>query len=532
MAIMVTVTALNKKKLAVALFAIFSAYTSAGEWEFTPQLIIDETYSDNVTLAIDGKTSSLVSQSGLELSTVFSSKKLEFSLNSTSVYAMYSHDHDTDDDFHTLNSTFRLKLAPNGLTLIGSADISNQSRNNSSNALADIVSGDTTRVENYSGGLEYTVDNSAFLINSRIQYETTRSQDTLGEKEGFNSSFLSKNGTSARHIYWDTTAQFSDYTHQGRDGKLFKGEIKLGLITDYKVMPFLRYYDETNEGDLTDKSSTLESDSYGGGLRWLISSRLLLDLSYNSPMGTQLDIDGKQQDDYTAAAVIWEPSQRTKLKINYGHRFYGESYSLDFIHQNKRLTNSITYVEDVRAFTRNNYDSVTLGSYWCPPGDLPNTSVCFISNNGTLNFDDYQLITLNDFILEEDFDLSLNRELEWSSELKLSRTTFSVSLSSSTRENLNTRVEDENQSASFSIKRKISGKSNIRLNLEYTNNHFALKQINERQDRYRRYSLEYDKSLNSKLTIKFGLSHLNRFSTTQSFNYDEDRIYLKFSKGF
>jgi len=532
MAIMVMDTALNKNKLAVALIAILSANISAGEWEFTPQLIIDETYSDNVTLAIDNNISSLVSQTGLELSTIFSSNKLDFSLNSTSVYAMYSHDHDTDDDFHTLDSTFRLKLAPNGLSLIGNASISNLSRNDSRNALADIVSGDTVRVETYDAGIEYIIDNSDFLINSRIQYQTTQSQDGLGEREGYNTNFQSKNGLSARHIYWDVSAEFADYTNQGIDGQLFKGEVKLGLITDYKVTPFLRYYDETNEGDLIDNSSSLESDSFGGGLRWLISPRLLLDLSYNTPTGTQLDIEGKQLEDYTAATIQWEPSQRTQLKIDYGHRFYGESYGLDFTHKNKRLTNSITYTEAVSAFTRNNYESVALGSYWCPKDDITDNTACFINNNQNINFDDYQLRNFIDFVLQEDLALSLNKTLEWSSKLQLSRTTFDFTLSSSVRENLNTRIEDENQSASFSIKRKISGKSNLQLNLEYTNDHRALKQLSERQDRYRRYSLEYDKSLNSKFTVKLGLSHLNRYSTTQSFNYEENRITLKLSKGF
>jgi len=532
MAIMVMDTALNKNKLAVAFFAILSAFTSAGEWEFNPQLIIDETYSDNVNLAFNGKESSLVSQTGLELSTIFLSKKLEFSFNSTSIYAMYSHDHDIDDDFHTLDSNFRLKLAPKGLALIGSAAISNQSRNSSRNALADIVSGDTIQVENYSSGLEYTLDNNTLIIDSLIQYRTTKAQDGLGEREGYDANFQSKNGSAARNIYWNASAQLADYTNQGRDGQLFKGEIKLGLITNYKISPFLRYYEETNEGELTDNSSSLESDSYGGGMRWLISRKLLIDISYNIPIGTQLGLDGIELESYTGATIHWEPSQRTELKIDYGQRFYGESYELDFTHKNKRLTNSISYVEEVQAFTRNNYESVDQGSFWCPQGEISDSTTCFIINNDSVNFEDYQLVNLNDFVLVEDFSLSLNKQLNWSSNLVFSRTSFNLSLSSSKRENLNTRVEDEKQNASFSMNRKISGKSNIQLTLKYTDNHLSLKQINERQNIYRSYSLEYDKSLNSQFTFRLGVSHLNRSSTTQSFNYEENRIYLKFSKGF
>jgi len=532
MAIMVMDMALNKKALAAIVFAILSANTLAGEWQFTPSLVLDETYSDNVNLSVNNNTSSLVSQTGIQLSSIFSSKKLEFTLASKSLYAMYSHDHNADDDFHTLNTNFRLKLAPKGLAFIGNAEISNHARNSSTNALADIVSGDTARVENYSSGLEYTINNSAVLLNSRFQYQTTISEDNIGERDGYTVQLTTMNGSSARHIYWEGTSGFSSYTNHGREGKLFTGEIKLGLMTNYKISPFLRYYDETNEGDLFNNNSSIESDSYGSGLRWLITPKLLLDISYNTPTGTQLDFDGEEIEDYTAASIRWEPSQRTLLTIDYGQRFYGESYGLNLAHKNKRLTNTITYLEDVKAFTRNNYESVAQGAYWCPQGEIIDTSSCFVSNDENINFDDYQLISLSKLVLVEDQALSLNKQLSWSSTLALPRTTFNLSISSLSRENLSTRIEDENQSASFSIKRKLSGKSNIQLSLGYTENHHLLKQDNEQQDRYRRYSLEYDKSLNSRLSVILGLSHTNRSSTTQSFNYEEDRVYLKVSKGF
>lgn len=532
MAIMVMDTALNKTVLAAAILAILSANTFAGEWQFQPKLIIDETHTDNVNVSVNNKISSLVSQAGIELSTLFESKKLEFTFDSKSTYAMYSHDHDKDADYHTIDSSFRLKLAPNGLALTGSAAILNQSRNSSRNALADIVSGETVRIENYSTGLEYRANNRDFKLNSALQYRINQSEDNIGEREGYTINLDSKNSNSARHFFWDTNIEYADYNNQGRSGQLFDGEVKIGLITDYSFIPFLRYFDETNKGDLTDNSSTLESDSYGAGMRWLITSRLFIDISYNKPTGNKLDIEGKPLEDYTAALINWQPSQRTQLKLDYGQRFYGESYAFDFTHRNKRLTNNIAYVEEVRTLTRNSYQTVALGSYWCPQGDVINNSACFIQNNDNLNLDDYQLITFNDFILVEDLALSLNKELQWSSELALPRTTFSISLASMNRENLNTRTEDEDQRASFTIKRKVSGKSNIQLNLDYTNSHFSLKQENERQDRYRRYSIEYAKSLNSQLNVKLGVSHLNRSSTIQSFNYEEDRIYLNLSKGF
>jgi len=532
MAIMVMDTALSRKRLAATVIAVLSANVYAAEWQFTPQLVIDETYSDNVNLSINNKVSSLVSQIGFDLNTLYSSKNLELNFSSKSMYAMYSHNHDLDNDFHTLDTNFRLKLAPKGLVLIGNAGITNQAKNTSINTLADIVSRDTVSVQNYSTGLEYSIDNSDFLINSRVQYRLTQSEDNIGERKGYSIGFVSTNGSSARHVFWEARTGYSDNTNQGQDGTFYTGEIKFGLITPYKITPFIRYYEENNEGDLIDNSSSIESNSFGGGLRWLISSKLLLDISHNKPTGTQLGLDGKEQEDYNAVSIQWVPSQRTDFKFDYGQRFYGESFGLNFTHKNKRLTNKITYIEDVRAFTRNNYQAVEQGSYWCPQGEILDVSGCFIGNNENINFDDYQLASFNDFILVEDLALSLNKQLSWSSELQLSRTSFIISLSSLSRENLNTRIEDKNQGAAFTIKRKVSGKSNIQLNINYNNNHFARNQENERQDRYRSYSIEYDKSLNSELTFTLGISHLNRSSTEQSFSYKEDRITLNISKGF
>jgi len=532
MAITVMDTALNKKVLAAAIIAISSANAYAGDWQFKPKLLIDETYTNNVTLALNDEQPSLVSQAGISFENIFTSNKLDFSFASTSTYAMYSHDHEIDNDFHELTSDFRLKLWPKGLALVGSASISNQARNTSRNALADIVSADTIQVESYTGGFEYTVNNSRFLLNSNIIYQLNESEDNVGDQQGYNTNIFSKNGNGARYIYWDANASYSDLKNGEREGNRFNSEIKVGLITGYMLLPFLRYYDENNDGEIQNNSSTLESNSYGAGFRWLVTPKLFLDLSYNKSAGTQLDLDGNEQEDYTAASIKWQPSQRTQLEMNYGQRFYGESFGLSFSHKNRRLTNEVSYVEDVKLFTRNNYESVLLGSYWCPQGDVTDTTSCFINNDEYLNFDDYQLINLSDFVLREDQDLSLNKALQWTSTLELSRTTLNLSLSGLRRENLSTRKLDEDKRASFSISRKVSGKSSLNLNIEYADTHFALEQENERQDRYRRYSLEYEKSLNSKLTVKFGLSHLNRSSTTQSLNYEEDRVTLNISKGF
>jgi len=541
MAIMAMGTVSKNKTIILCSALLFSQSAFSGDLQFTPSIKIDETYTDNVELTTNNKISSLVSQTAFLLDSSYQAQYATFNFHSESIYALYSHDHEKDDDFHTLDADFAIQLWPNGISFIGSAKLDRRSKNSARNSLADIVSGDTVEVQTYTSGFGYIIENSLFLINSKLNYHFTESEDDIGNREGYIGSFLSKNGSSAKNIFWDTSASYQENKNNGQDSKMYRGEIKLGYITPYDFNPFLRYYDEDNSGSINSGQSK-ESNSYGLGVRWLITPRFYLDVSYNKPIGTQLDIDGKTQKEYVDASINWQPSIRTQLEASFSQRFYGDSYGLNLTHENKRLTNSISYIEDVQSFTRNNYIAKSLGSFWCPNEDSPSgtnpdqettdLTNCYAQGDSNIDFDNYHLIGLNEFELIEDDQFSLNKALNWTSSLALSRTTFTLTLTASTRENLETHIEDNNDAAKFSIKRKVSGRSNIALNFSYTDNQLQKKSENERRDRYRQYAINYDKSLNSELKADFSLAYVNRSSKQQQFNYKEGRVTFKITKGF
>jgi len=531
MAIMATDMA-KKSRIATACAAIlFTHYSFAGDWQFTPALIIDETYSDNVELTVTDEISSLVSQTGISIDNQYKSQYLEFDFSSESIYAMYSHDHDIDDDFHKLNSSFNLKLGKRGFSLFGQATVDNRAKSGARNGLADIVSGDTTRVETYSGGIKYAVLNSDFKLTSSLAYNLTQAEDSIGDQKGYNATLFSQNGRSANVIFWDADGTYRERRNNDLSAKNYRGEFKLGLITSWKLNPFLRYYDEDSKGSLSRGQKT-ESNSYGIGIRWLVLPSIYLDLSYNKPIGTALDLDGNEQKEYVDTSLNWQPSVRTKLEVNFSQRFYGDSYALNFSHQNKRLTNSIEFKEIIQSFTRNNYNPIALGSFWCPSGNTSDLNNCFISDSGNINFDHFQLINLTDFELIEDDVLSLNKTLSWNSALKLPRTSYNLNAKASERENLETRNKDYFTSIEFSIERKVSGRSNINIKTSYTDNIFQKSTNLERQDRYRRITLGYSKSLGSNISFDFDLGHINRSSNTQQLNYQEGRVTFKIKKEF
>ncbi len=533
MAIMATDTA---QQISVSVFCLTlfcSKLAFAGDWQFDPSIKLDETYTDNINLVRSNEKSSLVSQAGILIDTTYQAQQLDFNLVSESTYALYSHDHDLDNDYHTLASDIRYQLWPNGITLIGNVNVSNQARNGSKNALADIVSADTVRVETYNGGIEYTINNSDFIVNALATYRETNAEDNIGDRNGLSSELRTRNGRAARNAFWDIQHSYSKLKNNGNEGELLKTEAIIGLITDFKINPFIRYYDEDNSGNVNSGNRSIKSNSYGAGARWLISNRLYIDASYNKPIGNKLDIDGKTQEEYINAKIRWEPSERTQLEANYSERFYGDSYGLDFQHRNKRLANTLSYVEDVQTLTRNNFIPIVIGQFWCPSsGVIEDITECIVQDGSTIAPDGFQLTTVSDFELAEDTFFSINKTLNWNSTLTLPRTTFTVVARRQNRENLDTRIEDENSHLRFSIKRKVSGRSNINLELSYTDTNLQLNTEQERLDRYRRYQIGYEKSLNSTFSFNFDLSYLNRSSSDFSLNYKEGRISAKITKGF
>ena len=520
----------NVFALSTLALAISSA-SNAGEFSFTPKLSLEETYSDNVELTRHNEISSLVSQAGILFDANYASQHLQLDWRSTSKYAFFSHNHDQDDDYHTLQSNLAFTLWPNGITLTAGADISNQSRDGSQNALADIISGDTVRVERYTSGILYNVNNSDFVIDSAANYLLTETEDGIGEQEGWQASLSSRNGVSARILFWDANGTFQNTENNQREGEYYQAEVKVGVITPYKIIPFLRYYDENNTGNLGGSRAT-ESNSYGAGIRWLITPRLKFDLSYNKPVEDSTDIDGNEQGNYWDTLIQWQPTTRTQLSLGASERFYGDSYNAEFTHRNRRLTNSIAYTEEVQSFTRNNFNQVSLGSFWCPDNFSDNFNDCFVADGQTIDVNNHRLVTISDVEIVDDDVFSLNKNLQWTSELALPRTTFTLRINGNQRENLETRVKDENVFIAFNTSRKISGRSSLKLNLSFSETHYQIGEESERKDRYRKYDIAYEKSMNSKLKANFNVGFINRSSENITLNYEEARVGLQITKEF
>lgn len=510
---------------------VISSSTLAGEWQFAPSLALEATHTDNVELTIIDPISSLVSQVNAGLTSEYQSQFIHFEFSGETSNVFYSHDHDLDDDFLTLDTAAIYALGDSGLQLVASANIDNISRNSAKNSLADLVSGDTIQSERYVSGLRYMINNNAFSVSASLLYNTNKVEDSIGEYDGVVGILSTENTNNARHVFWQASSSFfdrsSDDFGEKRTGEQFRIEALLGAITAFGFNPFIRYYDEDFSGNFTNQNQETTS-SWGPGIRWLASPHLKIDVSYNYVA------DETVSDNYVSSSIQWEPSARTSFTAGYSKRFFGDSYLLDLQHKTKRLTNAITYDESIEVFDRYNYQQVDIGTFWCPAGS-DNISIlqCALQAEQPVE-GDYELRRLSQLEPIQSNEFSLNKQFSWRSTLTLPRTSFILNANASRREKLETDVIDDTLTSSLTITRKISGKSNLTLLAQFDylifdkNNPEGIRQ----EDYYRTVSATYTKDLASSLSTDFTVQHVNRDSTVELYSYDEVRAIINVKKEF
>ncbi|WP_057183485.1 TIGR03016 family PEP-CTERM system-associated outer membrane protein [Colwellia sp. MT2012] len=516
----------------LAIVGLFiSANSLAGEWRFEPSLGLTETYTNNIELSQLDKKSSLVSQFIIGAGINFSSRKLQFSFAGTETLAAYSHDSGLNDDYQTLVANASYSLWQDNLTAIASSSITNVSKNDSGNSLADLITADTVQQRDLSAGLQYDSANSDYSLFSSFISSAVDTEDGIGESHGYTVLINSKSGNAARTVFWQIDGSFANRASGGFSGidggftsENYQFEAKLGVITPYKINPFFRLYHERVTGTLAG-SNPEAIPSWGPGLRYQVAKHFIIDLSYNN-------VINDSHDHYISTSIDWQPSARTSLSASYSNRFFGDSYELDFSHRTRRLTNSLSYHETIEVFDRNNYQEVN-GDVWCPNNSF-NVSDCLPFGQVPDDTSDFQSVPVSSLELVEDNEFSLNKRLAWQSQLALARTTFTLDLSNRERESLSSGIIDEYLEARFSVTRRMTSKSEVIVYIDYSNNIFDKYRPDgpRQEDTYKTFSASYNKSLASSLKAFITLQYLDRQSNVERYTYTEARASINLTKDF
>jgi len=502
MAIMGMVTAEKTSNIRLSSYylaitsALFSVNIFAGEWQFKPNLGFTETLTNNIGLDQVDQKASLVSQFIIGVDTNYTSKKFNLDFSGSETLVDYSHDSKLNDDYQTLQVSADYSLWQDKLKLIASSSINNIAQNNSSNSLGNLITADTIQQNINAVGVDLNFLNSNYSLFSSLNYSETKTEDNIGESEGYTAIVNSKNGNAARYIFWQLDSQFIKRENGLQTSENYQVEAKVGAITNIKLNPFVRFYDEKITGTLIGARPNIVP-SWGLGIRYQAVRNFTIDVSYN-----YVDDDSQVSDDYIATTIDWQPSARTSLKADYSKRFFGNSYGVNFSHRTKRLNSIITYNETIEVFDRNNFQ--TDGDQQIPP----------------------ELVVDNEF--------SLNKRLTWQSQLSFVRTNFNFTLSDQDRESLSSGIIDNYLNSRLSMTRRLSIKSDLVIYIDYSKNIFDKDSPSgpRQEDTYKLVSTSYNKKLASSLSAYITLQYLDRQSNIESLTYDEGRISINLTKDF
>ncbi|WP_375750122.1 TIGR03016 family PEP-CTERM system-associated outer membrane protein [Vibrio sp. HN007] len=468
----------------LASFPAFSA-----ELELTPFALSEFTYTDNVDLVAENKESSEIATlaAGLEVKSEGNDGNLSLDYQIRKLF--YSHDSVDNATYNELSFTADKGLfSQTQFRADANASIDNIARSIRDNANNDIVTSDTIETKNFGVGLSYQSNPRGVVdLSARIDSDVTLNEDNIGDNNEYSAELSFDNGKAIKKIFW--TTDYSYTTNIGRSDnsrtQIHELEHKFGLQQMKGVSPFIGFNLEDYIGQSNIDSA--DTTTLGPGVRYYWHRRSFIELAY------EFDLKGDGED-FWSGEIYLIPTPRTALSFEYTKRFYGDAYDFSFRHKNKRLTNSITYVEEISGYNRR---------------------------------------TLVDGNRVE--ELTVNKTLTWESSLELRRNTFTLELRGREQEaisDLSQNADTDSYGSTFSVEHNLTRKATLSSSFKYDYYKFGREGQSATKDHYRIWDLGLEVEPIEELSVDITLAHSNRTSTNLSSEYKENRVNLSLRKDF
>ncbi len=387
------------------LLLLLPAGAWAGDWKFTPQFTVNERYSDNVALSTANPESSFLTEitPGFKLSRQGARGNLAVDYGLQGLF--YTHDSGANRFNNQLAATLKSELVEESFYLDATARISQQNIN---------LTGAT-------GTSNYNITGNSSEVRTLSLVPSWRAR--------FGSQAL-------LDVRWQLTYSDSD---NGAIANTAGNALTLSLKSGSAVNRFpwsVAYKLQSNDGNAaSDRNSSLT-----GSLGYIVSPKVRLTLSAgkDSNNGTTTAFN-QASGGFWNLGLNWDPFTRTNLGVTLGHRYSGNSYGVDFSHRTRKTTWALRYSEDILQL----YEQIT-GSdvYLCngiqvsvPAGSLPDSASCSTP------------ILINRFAGPTQLanDISLNKSLTGAATYQAGKSTFSLSLNSSRRQQLSSGVSDDSR---------------------------------------------------------------------------------------
>lgn len=304
--------------IATAMLLVYS-HAGAADWKITPTLSLQETYTDNVTLAPPGlEKSDFITQINPGISLTGTGSRLKLNASYVMQNLVYAEESSRNTMNHILNANANAELVENFFYLDGRAAISQQNISLLGPQAADNVNstGNRTEVQTYSV--------SPYLRHSFGNFASTEIRYTHDEVSTGGSGLLN---SQADRIQLSLNS-----------GSAFN---KLGWGLNYSNS-------ETDYGNTAQTNiQATKTEVVSGNLHYSVTPKFRLTATGGYEKNDYDSIGEKPDGSFWTAGFSWAPSARTSINASAGRRFFGDTYSLAASHRSRLTVWSVGYSEDI-----------------------------------------------------------------------------------------------------------------------------------------------------------------------------------------
>ncbi|MCW8930344.1 MAG: TIGR03016 family PEP-CTERM system-associated outer membrane protein [Gammaproteobacteria bacterium] len=312
---LLSVNSIEKISIGFVLFFFVNTLSIAKDIEMAPSIRVGAGYSDNIELEHDNERSSfytnitpgiIFKKDGARVKTL-----LDYSASGT----MYTSESDLNDVQHRLFANAESELLKHSVFLDMNATISQQTLDNNLSSSPDGISGSSNLTQTYTYAFSpYWKKKWQSYAESTLRYNYDEvkysGSDRSGDDNKSNSIALNvESGKAFTRYFWDFDYEYQDISY--------------------------------------DRSGDTNSETYKVRLGYHYSRKL--DLTMTTGYEDYDDRNGNRNDGGTGWRIgaIWTPTQRTNLELEVGHRFFGNTYLLDFTHRSRRLSWHFRYDDSI-----------------------------------------------------------------------------------------------------------------------------------------------------------------------------------------
>lgn len=295
---------------------------AANDWKVTTGLSLSERYSDNISLAAIGGSSSFVTQVSPRIGMSRQGKRgnvnLAYSLNGL----FYDHDPGRNNLNHDLNATMRVEPVTEVFKVVGSARVAQQYASQFGPTSQDVYHTVANRVETRSLSLTPSLHNEFFersLITDVSLGLNFASADsgTLANSTSNTLNLSLRNGPRPERLTYSASHSRSNGESNGVTRSVFESSrYQIGYVVYDKTQVFLGGGRNSSQG--VNALQGLGSDYVTGGVTWTPTH-------YYSLTGTVGQSGGNMA---YGLSGNWSPSRKLNLAATLGKRNNGNSYSL------------------------------------------------------------------------------------------------------------------------------------------------------------------------------------------------------------